>query len=218
MLLVDLNARKKRNKRKNAMPSEVRANVIALDEPSSKWLTDFLAGEEYRQMQRDSPATAQLQHALRVTLAIGLSELRRAMADPSPVTDPPTREDPLVKAWASIDLGRTIATWLFEPESPDRESARSNEIATQLVHHELATFAEAREAMEFWQHKAGRPVTRRHIAVAALDLKLSDSSWSWPKLARRLCERKDCPHGYECEQRIRQEVISLKKFLKSIAM
>ena len=62
--------------------------------------------------------------------------------------------------------------------------------------------------------KAGRPSTKRCVAIQAKELKLTDPKrWSWPKITAVLC---DCgkDHDIRCQNNLRREVLHLEKIMR----
>jgi hypothetical protein len=60
----------------------------------------------------------------------------------------------------------------------------------------------------------GRPVTRRHIAVQAKEMRLADPKrWTWPKLRDELCDCGKSEHDIRCQDNLRREVAHLEKLL-----
>jgi len=114
---------------------------------------------------------------------------------------------------ASMTEVAEIMSWL----APEPGSFSQDEIAARFEQNRVAGFGT--ELAFKWaelerKKRRGRPRATRHLAVKALDLKLSEDRLSWPTVARRICERPECAHDHECVERVRQQVIALKRFLK----
>ena len=62
----------------------------------------------------------------------------------------------------------------------------------------------------------GRPRSKRALAVAALEMKLSSAKPSWTKVTKKLCPCGNLEHDFACTQRIRQSVIALQKTLRKL--
>lgn len=59
----------------------------------------------------------------------------------------------------------------------------------------------------------GRPVSKRGLAIKALEARMGDPHLSWSKLARRYCDCGEKSHGFKCRDRIRKNVGQLKRIL-----
>jgi hypothetical protein len=65
--------------------------------------------------------------------------------------------------------------------------------------------------------KKGRPVTRRPVAVRALQMKI-DTGKNWLAIAQEVCDCKKKKHDKSCREAIRQSVISLRRSLKNLGI
>lgn len=65
----------------------------------------------------------------------------------------------------------------------------------------------------------GRPITKRAIAIVALEKQLlePERNWSYRQLAQRLCNCEKEIHDHQCGQSLRQNMIPLKKLLAKYA-
>jgi hypothetical protein len=59
----------------------------------------------------------------------------------------------------------------------------------------------------------GRAITKRQLAVKALEMRLAKPRMSWPQLANQICPCGSTEHSRECSERIRISTIELQKFL-----
>lgn len=109
--------------------------------------------------------------------------------------------------------GIEILEWIFP------EGKTSSEDALKITN----ALKEAGAPKDIWMNvikradkrRKGRPITKRQIAVKALELKLSDpDKWSYQKLAQRLCNCEKSNHDNSCSQSLRQTMLQLKKVLK----
>jgi hypothetical protein len=60
---------------------------------------------------------------------------------------------------------------------------------------------------------AGRPATKRHIAIRGKEMRLADPKrWTWPKITEALC---DCgkDHDIVCQDNLRREILHFEKVL-----
>lgn len=68
---------------------------------------------------------------------------------------------------------------------------------------------------DVWRKRPqGRPVTRRSLAVTALEMKLANPRLSWTGLSNRICPCEKSEHDWDCRERIRQQVLALQTVLK----
>jgi hypothetical protein len=58
----------------------------------------------------------------------------------------------------------------------------------------------------------GRPLTKRPLAVKALQLKIT-RDWSWPRVTREVCNCGQSTHGPVCQDRLKKEVKIVKEAL-----
>jgi hypothetical protein len=68
------------------------------------------------------------------------------------------------------------------------------------------------------QPAAGRPSTKRHLALTALDMWLTNPKLSWAQVTRRVCNCGKSDHGMECQEQLRQQVNDLRSFLKRLGI
>ena len=66
--------------------------------------------------------------------------------------------------------------------------------------------------------KKGRSVsvTKGDLALRALETYMLEPSSRWQDIAPKVCARHNCAHGTSCVERIKQDVGSLRKFLKTL--
>lgn len=65
------------------------------------------------------------------------------------------------------------------------------------------------------RRERGRPITKRLIAIQALELKLFDGKkWTHQRIAQKLCDCGNEIHDKKCSESIRQSVLGLKRILK----
>ena len=63
-----------------------------------------------------------------------------------------------------------------------------------------------------------RPVTKRQVAVSALELRLSDTTkWTWNRLAQKFCTC-GAPHEFRCQDNLRREVRHLQSLLRKYSI
>ena len=60
----------------------------------------------------------------------------------------------------------------------------------------------------------GRPISKRQIAVAVLEKKMTEPGRAWRELAEEFCDCKKQQHDKRCKENLRQSVNDLKKVLK----
>lgn len=106
-----------------------------------------------------------------------------------------------------------VTTWIYGNLPPPSEEALVGELQQHLAEGWSSSTA-LKWADVGRRRQRGRPVTLRPVAVQAAELRLADPSLSWPKVARQVCANTDCPHGRQCYERIRREVIALQALLK----
>ena len=58
----------------------------------------------------------------------------------------------------------------------------------------------------------GRPPTMRLPSIQALEMR--EAGYSWPQVARQLCQEKGCKHGRQCKERFRINATHIKNLLK----
>jgi hypothetical protein len=66
------------------------------------------------------------------------------------------------------------------------------------------------------EHQRGRPVTRRHVAAAALEAKQQNSSLTRLELAQKFCPCGKARHNAECAERLRRDMQRLNALIRRI--
>lgn len=132
-----------------------------------------------------------------------------------------------------LESPREVVPRLFE------EAPKLEELASWLPPADLETKnRNTQESIRYWlqsnllspsemgnlvtsvrKPKRGRPITQRAVAVAYYEAKLASPKLSWQRLAPRFCycteeERAETDHAFKCWQRLRQEVMALKRTLR----
>lgn len=78
---------------------------------------------------------------------------------------------------------------------------------------------ETLESLRVAQRKPhGRPATKRHLAVIALDKWLTNPRISWPRITREVCNCGEQTHGPACHERLRQQVNDLRSVLRRLGI
>jgi hypothetical protein len=96
----------------------------------------------------------------------------------------------------------------------DSERSRTLDAAQAIMLAEDHTPLEVVENLKIAQQKPhGRPATKRHIAVVALDTYLENPKVSWPQVFREVCNCGRETHGPACQEQLRQQVQDLKAVL-----
>ena len=114
-----------------------------------------------------------------------------------------------------------LFTWIHGPYEPLLENEIRNLVNSWgasfveqgLSFDEITPKLQELERRLRWKPK-GRPVKRRPDAVTALELKLANPKLSWTNLARKACWCGEAQHDSHCTQRVRQEVMALKRVLR----
>jgi hypothetical protein len=67
--------------------------------------------------------------------------------------------------------------------------------------------------------RKGNPRTKRQAAIFAFEMHTADPKrWPWSKLAREYCDCGEPRHTFQCQERLRAEVRSLKRVLRKFAI
>jgi len=62
--------------------------------------------------------------------------------------------------------------------------------------------------------KAGRPATKRQIAILAKEMRLRDPKrWKWRMITAELCDCGSATHTVACQDNLRREILHLEKVL-----
>jgi hypothetical protein len=120
-----------------------------------------------------------------------------------------------------IDEAAELASLLTPPLSVRTESEQRQTLLAAQSHllSEGSSPLEIVETLRIAQQKPhGRPATKRHLAVVALDMWLADAKLSWSQVTRRVCNCADATHGHQCEERLRQQVNDLRSALKKFGI
>ena len=114
-----------------------------------------------------------------------------------------------------------LASWLCPPLSVMTEEQRDQtlEAAQTLQLGEGFSPLEIVKNLEIAQRKPhGRPATKRHLAVLALDMWLTNPKAAWPRVTREVCNCGQQIHGQVCEEQLRQQVNDLKAVLQKMGI
>jgi hypothetical protein len=163
-------------------------------------------------MQQASPVHAALVRALLKTC----EKLWQLVYEKEPLTDE------WIQRLSSIpDELAEIANWLGQPAKLERENAEA--AAAEALRWALSSGATAPQALMVAEsakrarkRRPGRSVSHvsRQLAVRYLDEKTKRPKLNLPTFTRQCCQCGENEHGLKCQERIRQQVIALCKFLK----
>lgn len=147
--------------------------------------------------------------------------MRAAVVRVDGIREPVAHQRPLSE-WLSEftrfsdELGE-ILSWLFDESHRRRTPDAVNEDCWKFLNAGYSPTVAMAHARAVNTRRRGRPVQKRRLAVDALELRLAGPTWSWWKIADKLCKCGKHPHciaDSDCWQAIRQQVRVLKKFLK----
>jgi hypothetical protein len=114
-----------------------------------------------------------------------------------------------------------LTSWLGPPLSvmSDDERSLALQAAQSIWWAEGFAPLEIVENLRIAHQKPhGRPATKRHLAVVALDMWLADPKLSWPRVTRRVCNCGESEHSRGCEEQLRQQVNDLRSALKKFGI
>ena len=76
-----------------------------------------------------------------------------------------------------------------------------------------------RRVLRRWRPPRGRPATLQPVGLRALELRLIDRKrWSWNALPEELCTCGADPHGFQCRENIRREVLQVREMLRNLGV
>ena len=112
-----------------------------------------------------------------------------------------------------IKEGEEILAWLFPQQPSSFESALTFVMALQSRNISQDIWKSLLERAG--KRSRGRPISKRQIAIKALEMKMSDpKKWSNMKLAQKFCDCGKSKHDAGCNERLRHNIINLKKVIK----
>ena len=98
------------------------------------------------------------------------------------------------------------------PELPRESLEAGRDAIARLQSPEIA-----QEIFEIaGEHRRGRPVTRRHVAAAALEAKQQNPSLTRLELAQKFCPCGKARHNAECAERLRRDMQRLNALIRRI--
>jgi hypothetical protein len=107
-----------------------------------------------------------------------------------------------------------IISYLTPPERAKEAENRAKLAMHELIGQDRFTLLALYPIVEeMYKSPKGRPVARRHIAAAALQMKIS-TNWSWTKITNELCDCSKPKHDKHCKESLRQSVITLKALFR----
>jgi hypothetical protein len=112
---------------------------------------------------------------------------------------------------------REILNWIF----PHQQKSFDFILTTAKI-MKYADFPEdmIKSVMKRLEHKPrGRPVTKRQIAIKALEKQMLEPErrWSYRQLAQKFCKCGKDKHDSSCAQALRQSMLQLRKILAKYA-
>jgi hypothetical protein len=122
----------------------------------------------------------------------------------------------LDNALQSLRNVREIAGWI-NPSTSARSFEEGMQIARRISDAGLPSEWAQDVVKRIGRKKAGRPATKRQIAIRAKEMRLRDAKrWKWSELTAELC---DCgkdfnDHDIRCQDNLRREVLHLEKTLR----
>jgi hypothetical protein len=162
--------------------------------------------------------TLAIEHPIESRLKRGLLSLFVSSADVMIDARKGLRTDWINVVDANNRLGAKIESWL-----ESRPVGKTSEDINESIHVWTAAGFDIREVVHavekaeerIFKRPRGRPVTKRALAVKALDKRTVDPTLTWAQLADEVC---DCGQRHQlttkCCQSLRQEVMELEKFLQ----
>lgn len=109
--------------------------------------------------------------------------------------------------------GVEILEWIFTQQPLTDEQALN--IAVKLKDQNVPQIIWKSILVKAGKKSKGRPITKRQVAIQALEKRLLDSSRSWSnrELAQQFCNCDKEKHDEKCSQSLRQTIIQLRKIL-----
>lgn len=104
-----------------------------------------------------------------------------------------------------------LASWIVFPARSGAQYKRNQADTMRLLLDSGFPMDFALEAVG--SRPRGAPPRKRVLAVAALEL-WHDKGWSWARVTREVCNCGGAEHGYDCKERLRQQINDLRECLK----
>jgi hypothetical protein len=158
---------------------------------------------------------------LSIAKADELGRFANTIKELSERLDYPSTAERMVQLELMVTELNEYFRWLSPPlsaMSPDEreETLQAAEAAWLAKGH---TPLEALEYLQNAQRKLrGRPPTKRHLAVVALDMWLTNPKLSWAQVTRKICQCGSSTHGDSCQEQLRQQVNDLRATLKKFGI
>ncbi|HEY6351146.1 MAG TPA: hypothetical protein VI636_17215 [Candidatus Angelobacter sp.] len=175
-------------------------------------IPSVLQAEWFFSLQKEEPITA----ALCQLLALQVGALKDAFSGAPPVTQHHT--DALGKVVKSI---REIVSWLGpapaqeHPKSATEREKEKSEWMKQCLDWGGSTLQAVQVGEAFDRSLKGRPgrhpAVSRRLAVQYIEQKLKTPALNLPTFTKQNCPCRKEKHDLPCEERIRQQIIALKR-------
>lgn len=123
----------------------------------------------------------------------------------------------IAKLEEAVSKLRAFSKWLGQDFRTLPKDQRRVALAGALAGYRDAGFSDeqALENLEAAQVRSkGRSATKRHVAIPALDMWLTNRRLSWPRVFRRVCPCGKDTHDAACLEQIRQQVNDLRSFMR----
>ena len=214
-----------------AVKKSGRSRTARLKVPLEPFWKSMESDTRWQELYREHPIKAQLEAALRLRRdALYLRGVRWAYRRSKSREKGPTSlkmnskmNSEIMQIESEMD---EIRTWIVGPLRPLSENeirqhqsdlagilADIRELSGNRIPFDEIT-RDLQEAEKSLRRKPrGRPVSQRPDAVTALETQLANPGLSWMNLAKKICPCGAARHGEDCKQRIRQEVMALKRVL-----
>jgi len=109
-----------------------------------------------------------------------------------------------------------LASWIANASPETATSARDD--FRQYLSAGLTPEQSFALSQERPKKKRGRPVSKRRVAVDALEMRLQNPKLSWTRVAIKVCSCGAPKHDSQCGQRIRIQTIELTGTLKRLGV
>jgi len=106
----------------------------------------------------------------------------------------------------------------YLPDAPPLTSKQAAEFAAALLKVGVSPSEALDLAQRIQLRPRKRPATKRPLAIAAFELWLTNPRLSWSQVTRKICNCGAETHGHECQERLRQAVNDVRKFMRTFGI
>jgi hypothetical protein len=181
---------------------------------------------------KERTGTGPIKHELETRLIAKVDEVYRllsslpeliksayaAVSQPDAIVDLRDRMESFKGAFKEAEELQSLLGSPLSVKSEDKRNEALRAVQSALLAEGLSPLEIIEDLQIAQQTPRGRPATKRHLAVVALDMWLTNPSFSWARVTREVCNCGEQKHGRACQERLRQQVNDLRSALRRLGI